>query len=55
MTEYDADGLVKKSTTLIYGKDFQINAPTSRDELTLNIPSGAGVDDEVVDATYTIP
>lgn len=44
MTEYYADGVVKKSTTLIHGKDFQINVPISRDELTLNIPSGVGVD-----------
>jgi len=55
LTDYGADGLANKMTTLTYGADFQINVPISEDELTLKLPSGVSVYDEVLDATYTVP
>ncbi|MHB9038246.1 MAG: hypothetical protein ACYC64_16440 [Armatimonadota bacterium] len=55
LTDYGADGLTKKSTTLTYGTDFQINVPISEDSLTLKLASGLEVYDESLDAQYTIP
>lgn len=55
MTQYGADGSLTKSTTLTYGPDFQINVSIDGRDLALNVPSGVGVDNEVVGATYTLP
>ncbi|NIM06668.1 MAG: hypothetical protein GTO55_09470 [Armatimonadetes bacterium] len=38
-----------------YASDLQINVPISEEELTLTLPSGTKVTDELLEETYTVP
>ena len=41
--------------TVTYAEDFQLNVPVSDSELTLTLPSGTKVTNELLQETYTVP
>ena len=52
----DKDGEMQKvrEATVTYEPDFHVNIPLSDDQLSLNLPSGTKVVDELLDAKYTV-
>ena len=42
-------------STVTYSDDYQLNAPVTEEMLTIDLPSGTRVHDEVIDAYYTVP
>ena len=42
-------------STVTYSDDYQLNAPVTEEMLTIDLPSGTRVNDEVIDVHYTVP
>ena len=42
-------------STASFADDYQLNAPVTEDMLTINLPSGTKVYNELIDAQYTVP
>ncbi len=42
-------------STVTYSDDYQLNAPVTDDMLTIALPSGTKVHNELIDAEYTVP
>jgi len=46
---------LSRRATTDFSKDYAINAPVTEDMLTVTLPSGTKVDNELIDSQYTIP
>ena len=55
LQEYNLEGEVRQNLVITYDPDFKLNVPVSDSELSLTLPSGTKVHDELIDAQYTVP
>jgi hypothetical protein len=42
-------------STVTYSDDYQLNAPVTEETLTIDLPSGTKVHNELIDSRYTVP
>lgn len=52
---YDLEGAVRHKLVITYDPAFKLNVPVSDSELSLTLPSGTEVHNELIDAKYTVP
>ncbi len=52
---YHPEGEVRQELVITYDPDFELNVPVSDSELSLTLPSGTEVHNELIDAHYTVP
>ena len=53
--DYNLEGEVRHKLVITYDPDFKLNVPVSDSELSFTLPSGTKVDNELIDAQYTVP
>jgi hypothetical protein len=53
--QYDLKGEVTQKMVITYDSAFKLNVPISDGDLTLTLPSGTEVHNELIDAEYTVP
>ena len=53
--QYDLKGEVTRKMVTTYDSAFKLNVPISDGDLTLTLPSGTKVHNELIDAEYTVP
>ncbi len=52
---YDLEGEVRHKLVIAYDPAFELNVPVSDSDLSLTLPSGTEVHDELIDVQYTVP
>jgi len=53
--QYDLKGEITQKMVTTYDSAFKLNVPISDGDLTLTLPSGTEVHNELIDAEYTVP
>jgi len=53
--EYNLEGEIRLKRVITYDPDFELNVPVSESELSLTLPSGTEVHNELIDAKHTVP
>jgi len=46
---------LKMEVVVTVADDYQLNAPVTEEMLTIHLPSGTSVNNELIDVQYTVP